>query len=135
MMLTPWGPRAIPTGGAGVACPACGVTLTTAATFFLAGMLGPSFGGDDTGRCRQCESECDEHPDADAPAKSKQLGRWGQNQVQIFSIWLNSRSTGVERPRISTRALMRWLFVLISVIWAGTPAKGPSVICTDSPTS
>src|SRR6478736_782101 len=38
MMLTPWGPRAVPTGGAGVAAPACSCTLTRAATFFLGGM-------------------------------------------------------------------------------------------------
>ena len=40
MMLTPCGPSAVPTGGAGVAAPACSCTLTTAATFFfLGGML------------------------------------------------------------------------------------------------
>jgi hypothetical protein len=38
MMLTPWGPRAVPTGGAGVAEPAFRATLTSAATFFLGGM-------------------------------------------------------------------------------------------------
>jgi hypothetical protein len=32
MMLTPWGPRAVPTGGAGVAAPAGIWILTTAAT-------------------------------------------------------------------------------------------------------
>src|SRR5438874_651128 len=30
MMLTPWGPSAVPTGGAGVACPAGTCSLTTA---------------------------------------------------------------------------------------------------------
>ena len=35
MMFTPWGPRAVPTGGAGVAAPACSCTLTSAAIFFL----------------------------------------------------------------------------------------------------
>src|SRR5690348_9086336 len=39
MMLTPWGPRAVPTGGAGVAEPAWSCTLTSAAIFFLGGML------------------------------------------------------------------------------------------------
>src|SRR4051794_32999349 len=39
MMLTPWGPRAVPTGGAGVAAPACSCTLTSAAIFFLGGMF------------------------------------------------------------------------------------------------
>src|SRR5688572_16750835 len=38
MMLTPCGPRAVPTGGAGVADAALRATFTSAATFFLAGM-------------------------------------------------------------------------------------------------
>src|ERR1700712_643664 len=38
MMLTPWGPRAVPTGGAGVAAPAWSCTLTSAAIFFLGGI-------------------------------------------------------------------------------------------------
>src|SRR5690349_12838698 len=38
MMLTPCGPRAVPTGGAGVAEPACSCTLTSAAIFFLGGI-------------------------------------------------------------------------------------------------
>src|ERR671923_2464135 len=38
MMLTPCGPSAVPTGGAGVAWPACSWTLTIAAIFFLGGM-------------------------------------------------------------------------------------------------
>jgi hypothetical protein len=37
MMLTPWGPSAVLTGGAGVAAPALSCTLTTAAIFFLLG--------------------------------------------------------------------------------------------------
>ena len=36
MMATPWGPSAVPTGGAGVAFPAGIWILTTAATFLLA---------------------------------------------------------------------------------------------------
>src|SRR5262244_3992836 len=42
MMLTPCGPSAVPTGGAGVAAPALSCTLTTAAIFFFLGaaMLG-----------------------------------------------------------------------------------------------
>src|SRR3954465_469441 len=39
MMFTPWGPRAVPTGGAGVAAPAWSCTLTSAAIFFLGGMV------------------------------------------------------------------------------------------------
>src|SRR6185437_6792485 len=38
MMLTPWGPSAVPTGGAGVAAPACSCTLTSAAIFFFGGI-------------------------------------------------------------------------------------------------
>src|SRR6185503_17707342 len=38
MMLTPWGPRAVPTGGAGVAAPAWSCTLTSAAIFFFGGI-------------------------------------------------------------------------------------------------
>ena len=37
MMLTPCGPSAVPTGGAGVAAPAGSCTLTTALSFFLRG--------------------------------------------------------------------------------------------------
>ncbi len=33
------GPRAVPTGGAGVAAPACSCTLTSAAIFFLGGVF------------------------------------------------------------------------------------------------
>src|SRR6202050_1556770 len=39
MMLTPCGPRAVPTGGAGVATPAFSCTLTTAAIFFFLGAM------------------------------------------------------------------------------------------------
>src|SRR6478735_873943 len=38
MMFTPCGPRAVPTGGAGVAAPAWSCTLTRAAIFFLGGI-------------------------------------------------------------------------------------------------
>src|ERR1022692_3847691 len=41
MMLTPCGPSAVPTGGAGVAWPACSCTLTTAAIFFFRGAMFP----------------------------------------------------------------------------------------------
>src|SRR6187200_1648229 len=43
MMFTPWGPRAVPTGGAGVAAPACRCTLTSAAIFSLGGIAFFSF--------------------------------------------------------------------------------------------
>src|ERR1700728_454502 len=41
MMLTPCGPSAVPTGGAGVAWPACSCTCTTAAIFFFRGAMFP----------------------------------------------------------------------------------------------
>src|SRR5271157_5008800 len=34
MMFTPWGPSAVPTGGAGVAFPACNCNLIVVCTFF-----------------------------------------------------------------------------------------------------
>src|SRR5690606_13942750 len=43
MMLTPCGPSAVPTGGAGVAWPAGSCTLTSAAIFFFGGIC--SFSG------------------------------------------------------------------------------------------
>src|SRR5579859_2724977 len=43
MMLTPCGPSAVPTGGAGVAAPAGSCTLTTALIFFLLGGIVPYF--------------------------------------------------------------------------------------------
>src|SRR5436309_13015016 len=39
MMLTPCGPSAVPTGGAGVAAPAFSCSLTTAAIFFFLGAI------------------------------------------------------------------------------------------------
>src|SRR5918994_5067090 len=44
MMATPWGPSAVPTGGAGVAWPAGIWILTTARTFFLAMESSRTFG-------------------------------------------------------------------------------------------
>src|ERR1700751_4980685 len=43
MMLTPCGPRAVPTGGAGVAPPAGNCTLTSAETFFFLGGIAVVF--------------------------------------------------------------------------------------------
>src|SRR5665213_2200164 len=39
MMLIPWGPSAVPTGGAGVALPACSSSLSTARIFFLLNLV------------------------------------------------------------------------------------------------
>src|SRR5438045_9749529 len=77
MMLTPCGPSAVPTGGAGVAAPACSCTLTTAATFFL---LGGMF--------------WDPLP-----------GVRGAVTGQIFATWSKDSSTGVFRPKLDTTTL------------------------------
>src|SRR5215203_1239263 len=90
MMLTPCGPRAVPTGGAGVAAPAFKAILTSAATFFFF-----------LGGIRFLDPSC---------------GRLGE--AQTFWICGKVRSTGVSRPKISTSALSRWLLTLISVIVA-----------------
>src|SRR3954447_8196154 len=47
MMFTPCGPRAVPTGGAGVAAPAWSCTLTSAAILFLGGIPCSSSRGHD----------------------------------------------------------------------------------------
>src|SRR5436190_20100262 len=58
MMLTPWGPRAVPTGGAGVAAPAWSCTLTSAAIFFLGGIpFSLSRGHDGAGAPATCALE------------------------------------------------------------------------------
>src|SRR5580658_3029147 len=41
MVWTPWGPRAVPSGGAGVAPPAGSWIFTTARTLFLGGTMSP----------------------------------------------------------------------------------------------
>src|SRR5215210_523051 len=51
MMLTPWGPRAVPTGGAGVAAPAWSCTLTSAAILFFGGICSSLSRGHDEGPC------------------------------------------------------------------------------------
>src|SRR6476660_4738190 len=51
MMFTPCGPRAVPTGGAGVAAPAWSCTLTSAAIFFLGGICSTFSRGHDEGPC------------------------------------------------------------------------------------
>src|SRR5215211_1780014 len=51
MMFTPCGPRAVPTGGAGVAAPAWSCTLTSAAIFFFGGIPLSSSRGPDEGGC------------------------------------------------------------------------------------
>src|SRR6478609_2732023 len=60
MMFTPCGPRAVPTGGAGVAAPAWSCTLTRAATFFLGGIpLSLSRGHDGAGAPATCSFPAD----------------------------------------------------------------------------
>src|ERR671919_668082 len=45
MILTPWGPSAVPTGGAGVAFPAAIWSFTIACTFFAMILVLPPSGG------------------------------------------------------------------------------------------
>src|SRR3954453_10642639 len=110
MMLTPCGPSAVPTGGAGVAAPAWSCTLTRAAIFFLGGMVyeGPYV---------------------------VVLGGSTAVLAQTFWIWLKLSSTGVSRPKISTRALTLCDSALISVIVAWSVANGPSTTMTESDTA
>src|SRR3954449_11833022 len=60
MMFTPCGPSAVPTGGAGVAAPACSCTLTSAAIFFFGGI--------------SCSLSSRGHDGARAPATGCHLG-------------------------------------------------------------
>src|SRR6478735_5321024 len=149
MMFTPCGPRAVPTGGAGVAAPAWSCTLTSAAIFFLGGMLllFLSRGHDEEYVVRLChllspagnlsivlrptryaKSRSSGSRDA-SPARASH-GRAERSSIsaraserperapsaQTRWIWLNESSTGVSRPKISTRALTRCDSALISVI-------------------
>src|SRR5262250_468401 len=109
MMLTPCGPRAVPTGGAGVAAPAFSCTLTTAAIFFRLGAIGSCF----LFLFPACLRARD----------------------QILETWSKESSTGVSRPKIDTSTLSFWVSGLISFTVAGSVANGPSITVTDSPTS
>src|SRR6478735_700440 len=138
MMLTPCGPRAVPTGGAGVAAPAWSWTLTSAAIFFFGGIaLSLSSRGHDEGPdgplpLRRVRSVRSGHPAED------QCHRWGDtdpNLDQTFWIWLKLSSTGVSRPKISTSALTRCDSALSSVMVACSVANGPSTTMTESETS
>src|SRR3954453_9568649 len=80
MMLTPCGPSAVPTGGAGVAAPACSCTLTSAALFFFGGIalsLLSSRGHDEEVRRTASATCC-------------------CAVFQTFWIWLKDNSTGVS---------------------------------------
>src|SRR5512145_3009162 len=77
MMFTPCGPRAVPTGGAGVAAPACSCTLTSAAIFFLGGMgfgslLGGCFGIQLSG-CLPCQQADFGQPDPARPGFARKF--------------------------------------------------------------
>src|SRR5262245_46704782 len=170
MMFTPCGPSAVPTGGAGVAAPAWSCTLTSAAIFFLGGMLllFLSRGHDEEYVVRLCHLLLVARGQPDNCAASYReseilivrisrrvarslaalgitptlLNLFGDRsrsklrlRPQTFWIWLNDSSTGVSRPKISTRALTRWDSALISVIVAWSVANGPSTTMTESETS
>src|SRR3954454_17626597 len=121
MMFTPWGPRAVPTGGAGVAAPPWSCTLTSAATFFLGGIpLSLSRGHDEA----VCDGPCHR-------VLRLFLLSLAQLRDQTFWIWVKLSSTGVSRPKISTSALTRWASGLISVMVACSVANGPSTTMTE----
>src|SRR6478735_6553084 len=134
MMFTPCGPRAVPTGGAGVAAPAWSCTLTSAAIFFFGGMLllFLSRGHDEPYVVRLCHLLLPVSPRATELLCSAD-GESGNRQTRW--IWLKLSSTGVSRPKISTRAFTRCDSALISVIVACSVANGPSTTMTESDTS
>src|SRR4051812_21957504 len=122
MMLTPWGPSAVPTGGAGVAAPAWSCTLTSAAIFFLGGMGEASFAVVRRGH-REPDRLCHlgvavlrvvlrnrtivvaGSPEAKSAVPS--VHRSSRLDAQTRWTWLKLSSTGVSRPKISTSALTR----------------------------
>src|ERR1700722_5060653 len=106
MVWTPCGPRAVPTGGAGVAPPAGSWILTTAMTRFFGGI-----------------------------GASPYLGLPGIRRAYSLATWLNSSSTGVSRPKMLTRTLSLSWSSLISAICPEKSANGPSLTRTVSPTS
>src|SRR4051794_8522425 len=77
------------------------------------------------------------NPDHSAPqvGGARNLGLDAASGPQTFWIWLKLSSTGVSRPKISTRALTLWDSALISVIVAWSVANGPSTTMTESETS
>src|SRR3712207_506852 len=120
MMLTPCWPSAGPTGGAGVAAPALIWSLMTAVNRFLGGMTS-FFVGDGT-----------------APVQGPGPSGGGPGAPGSFynlATWLNDSSTGVSRPKIETSTCSFCCSALISLMVAGSVAKGPSMTVTDSPTS
>src|SRR3954463_9529223 len=127
MMFTPCGPRAVPTGGAGVAGPACRCTFTSAAIFFLGGISGHVPSCCTSWSCRARSFR------ALPPQVLRVL--LVPSSAQTFWIWLKLSSTGVSRPKISTRALTLCDSALISVIVACRVANGPSTTMTESDTS
>src|SRR5689334_10589549 len=130
MMLTPCGPSAVPTGGAGVAAPACSCTLTSAAIFFLGGIAVlpslprghdgldalPHLPGFETRPAPPRFAQV--YVDAPQPLTPLVPFASSGHRGQTFWIWLKLSSTGVSRPKISTRALTRCASALISVIVA-----------------
>src|SRR3712207_3372450 len=120
MMLTPCWPSAGPTGGAGVAAPALIWSLMTAVNRFLGGMTS-FFVGDGT-----------------APVQGPGPSGGGPGAPGSFynlATWLNDSSTGVSRPKMDTSTCSFCCSALISLMVAGSVAKGPSMTVTDSPTS
>ena len=126
MMATPCGPSAVPTGGAGVACPAGIWILTTAATFFLA-----------MGSCLLLNDVVADGDGVRQRPVPHAIGErcTGATLVRAWRPGANSSSTGVSRPKMLTSTLSLSWSSLISTIWPEKSANGPSLTRTVSPIS
>src|ERR1044072_9342925 len=101
MMLTPCGPRAVPTGGAGVAAPAFSWTLTTAASFFFLGGMPHPFVPVWL-RSRLPQDAGTAHAGTSAVALGPLSPAYAGTLCQILETWLNDSSTAGSRPKIET---------------------------------
>ena len=129
MIAMPWGPSAVPTGGAGVAFPAGIWILTTAATCFLAiglYLLVPRR------RLRSCPGSgrvpVGWGPTRPRPRRSAQRSAASQ-PGDLAELQLD----GVSRPKMLTRTLTLSWSSLMSTISPEKSAKGPSLTRTVSP--
>src|SRR3569833_529112 len=131
MMLTPCGPSAVPTGGAGVAAPAFSWTLTIAASFFLGGMPHPFV---PVWLWPRLPLEAGY---AAAGTSTAALGPLvpplARGGIQILEAWLDDSSTGVSRPKIETSTMSFCASALISMTVAGSVANGPSMTGAGAP--
>src|SRR5690606_29351978 len=135
-MFTPCGPSAVPTGGAGVACPPGICTLISATSCFAIVLLPLT-----PPACDHC---CCHRPPAHPSCEAALLHRAGSRPAPpdpskprpryTLSTCQCSSSTSVERPKISIITL---IFPLCSSRESTVPSKlsnGPSFTFTTSPT-